>query len=120
MTTWTIDHMLAQNPCPEYDRARITQLWAGRETLTTRDILDLDIPAKDRVWAALHDDDICARAVRRIVTRVVRTHALTCEVLDVKTWAARWLSGEDRTRAAASRAASAAVWAASGAALGLA
>ena len=101
MTTWTIDQMLAEHPCAGYDRARITDLWAGRDAIATRDILVLDIPAVDRIWAALHDPIIGPRVVERIVTRAVTTHALTCGVPAVETWARRWLSGDDRTQAAA-------------------
>ena len=116
MTTWTIDQMLACEPCAEYDRIRITVLFAGRETITTRDILALDIPAADRVWAALQDHTIAPRVVERIVTRAVTTHALTCGIPAVETWARRWLSGEDRTQAAADAAEWAAAWAAARAA----
>ena len=112
MTTWTIDQMLAEHPCAEYDRARITDLWAGRDAIATRDILVLDIPAVDRIWAALHDPIIGPRVVERIVTRAVTTHALTCGVPAVETWARRWLSGDDRTQAAACAAwAAGAAWA---------
>jgi hypothetical protein len=109
MKTWTVDQMLAQKPCSPYDRARITALLAGRGTITTRDFLTLDIPAEHRIWAALQDDTIAARVVERIVTRAVTTHALTCGVPDVETWAVRWLSGENRTEAAARAAERAAV-----------
>jgi cobalamin biosynthesis Mg chelatase CobN len=116
MTTWTIDQMLAERPCPKYDRARITRLWAGRDAITTRDILALDIPAADRVWAALQDRAIRQRVAERIVTRAVTTYALTCGEPAVETWARQWLSGENRTAAAARAAAEAAAWAAAEAA----
>ena len=116
MTTWTIDQILACEPCAKYDRVRITVLFAGRETITTRDILALDIPVADRVWAALHDPIIRPRVVERIVTRAVTTHALTCGIPAVETWARRWLSGEYRTQAAARAAARAAAEAARAAA----
>lgn len=121
MQTWTVDEMLAHHPCATYDRARLTNLWAGRERLSVLDILDLDIPAADRVWAALQAGPHVAPAVERIVTRAVSTHALHCGVPEVEAWAARWLSGEDRTAAAAAAAAAveaveSASWAASWAA----
>jgi hypothetical protein len=57
MKTWTVDEMLAHKPCLPYDQARLEELWAGRERLSVLDILDLDIPPKDRVWAALQAGD---------------------------------------------------------------
>jgi hypothetical protein len=41
------------------------------------------------------------RVVLRIVTRAVETHALHCGVPKVEQWARRWISGEDRSAAAA-------------------
>jgi hypothetical protein len=45
------------------------------------------------------------RAITAIVMRAVRRYALTSSVEAVKTWAAKWISGEDRSTAAAARAA---------------
>jgi hypothetical protein len=50
----TIDQVMAWSPC--YTKEKITELFGKRKTLSAMNILDLDIPAKDRVWAALHDD----------------------------------------------------------------
>ena len=40
----TIDDVLAYGPCSLYTRERLTELFAGRLSLTTDDILALDIP----------------------------------------------------------------------------
>jgi hypothetical protein len=48
-----VDDVMAQKPCPAYDRARVEGLWSGRDSLDATDIAALDIPAKDRLWAVL-------------------------------------------------------------------
>jgi hypothetical protein len=117
MQTWTVDEMLSHQPCEDYPRERLVELWAGRERLSVLDILDLDIPAADRVWAALQAGPHVPVAVEAIVRRAVEAHALHCGVAAVESWAARWLSGEDRPAAAAEAARAAAVWGAAGAAV---
>jgi len=49
----TVDDIMAHCPCEEYPRERVEELWGGRESLTLTEILDLGIPAKDRIWASL-------------------------------------------------------------------
>ena len=109
MKTWTVDEMLAEHPCEWYDRDRITALWAGRDALSLRDILDLDIRADERVWVACRLKALPVAIRRRwtegIVERAVRTYALTCGVSAVERWAAQWLDGTDRTSESAAQAA---------------
>ena len=125
MKTYTVADILAMHPCSDYDEARITELWAGRESLSLPEILALDIPAADRVWVVCHPGVLTAEQmeawlVDRIITRAVRNHALPCP--ETRDWAEKWLSGEDRSqgsawaaadaaRAAAADAADDAVWA---------
>ena len=101
MKTWTIDEMRAENPCAKYGRARIADLWAGRHSLTLADILDLDIPAGERVWVACRPGALAHEMRRRwldgIATRAVTTHARHCGVPAVEQWAVQWLDGTDRT-----------------------
>ena len=105
MQTWTIDELLSHSPCEDYPRARLEEMWAGRERLSVLDILELDIPAEDRVWAALQAGDHVAPAVERIVTRAVTNHCLSCGIHEVESWARDWLNGEQESIAAAVRAA---------------
>lgn len=49
----TIQQMIALNPCEDYTLERLTELWAGRESLAALEILDLEIPSKDKLWAVL-------------------------------------------------------------------
>ena len=51
MKSVTVDDVLAQNPCDEYTRERIEELFAGRSSLTAPDVMLLDIPIEDRTWA---------------------------------------------------------------------
>ena len=103
--TWTVRQMQAEGAC--YDVATLRRLWAGRKALTLAQILELEIPATDRLWVCWRPGALteaqCAAVQDVIVTRAVRTYALpepsTAE------WAQRWLEGTDRTAARA-------VWAA--------
>ena len=98
MKSWTIDEMVAERPC--YSRERIEQLAGGRKRLTLLEILDLDISDKDKVWVCARDNEYRAEWIERVITRAVETHALRCGVPVVEQWAARWLSGADRSNAA--------------------
>lgn len=106
MKIWTVREMLAEEPCEEYTEQRIAELWAARERLSLREIANLEIPPEDVVWVAcrlgaLTPEQMKAWLVDRVVTRAVREHALHCGVPGVERWAVRWLSGKDRTEAAA-------------------
>lgn len=46
----TIDDVLNHNPCPGYTRERVEELFAGRETITAKDILAMDIGNLDKIW----------------------------------------------------------------------
>lgn len=54
--TVTVDDVMSWEPCKEYSRERVTALFAGRKTITALDVLDMDIPAEDRLWAVLRMD----------------------------------------------------------------
>lgn len=109
----TVDQIMSWSPCLRYPRERVEELWMGRPILGLLDILSLDIPASDRIWVATRRG-VLTREQRkawldRVVTRAVKTHALHCGVLAVESWAAKWLSGEDRSEAAARAAEAASV-----------
>jgi len=103
MITYTLADILALPHCYE-DPTPIVDWFAGRETVTVADIAASPFPLGDRLWALwrLHGPHIAA-AQAATVERAVRTHCLPCEA--TREWAERWLSGEDRTRASAARAA---------------
>ena len=56
MKTVTVDAVMAWNPCREYTNDRVTALFAGRETLSARDIAGLDIPSEDKLWSMLRNE----------------------------------------------------------------
>ena len=47
----TVDNIMAHKPCEEYPKERVEELWGGKESLSLLDILDLNIPAEDRIRA---------------------------------------------------------------------
>lgn len=99
--TWTIDEVLAEGPCdPRYTRERLEELFAGRERMSLREIIDHpDVPAEDRVWMCCRDHLHRAAWLERVVTRVVGEHALPHPA--TREWAERRLSGEYKSEAAA-------------------
>lgn len=106
MRTWTVDEMLNEWPCRAYNRARITELWAGRERLSLAEICDLPIPPKDIIWVGCIDPP--SGWIDATVTRAVTNHALHCGIPSVEIWARHWLDGSNRTAEAAREAAAAA------------
>jgi len=100
---WTVADAVESDSC--YAKLHILELWAGRESLSVLEVLDLDIPVEDRMWAASRM--ICGHPVGEIarvltLTRVITKYALPYEA--TREWAKRWLSGEDRTFASAKEA----------------
>ena len=117
----TLDQVMAWHPC--YDREKVETLFAGRETLTANDILDLPIPAKDKLWAVLREEVIPAPILHEFACRCVEQALELAGNPDPRSMAAidakrAWLRGEisdqelaaarDAARAAASDAARAA------------
>ena len=107
---WNIDHRAcysASQLASLYDRPMVL-----RDVLTRTDGPWDDVLAEDRMWvfwrAATQDQQ--ATTLDRIVTRAVTNHCLTCGTKVVEQWAARWLSGKDRS----GKAAKDAVWEARG------
>ena len=65
----TIDQVIRWRPCSDYPRKRINSLFAGRESLSWEDIVALDIPTEDKLWALLREDFIPDREL----------HLLACD-----------------------------------------
>ena len=47
---YTIENILELDPCEEYTREKLEELWEGKESLALREILELTIPIDDRNW----------------------------------------------------------------------
>ena len=47
---YTIKDILELEPCKEYTKEKLEELWKGKKTLSRRDILKLNIPIDDRNW----------------------------------------------------------------------
>ena len=50
---FTVTDIMDHGPCPEYTEEVVSDLWAGREDLTFREICSLGISARDRTWIAV-------------------------------------------------------------------
>lgn len=108
---YTLDYVLGLNPC--YDETRILSLAAGRSEISYTEVPELPVSPEDLCWLLWRgpDPEITARALELTITRCVTNHAMKYGIPAVELWAWRWLSGEDRSEAAAW-----AAWAAAGAA----
>jgi SWI/SNF-related matrix-associated actin-dependent regulator 1 of chromatin subfamily A len=113
----TLAQVVAWGPCcrkpgEQYDDAHLAALFAGRPALTWLEVAALDIPRADVVWLATKPgalpSETHVRLANRWTDRSVEAHALHCGVPAVETWAARWLSGEDRSARSAKAARAAA------------
>lgn len=65
---------------------------------------DADLPVEDRLWVLLRSEVLgnsFSDVLYRIVDPVVESQCLHCEVESLRIWAALWLSGIDRSVAAA-------------------
>jgi len=135
----TIGQVLSWRPCLEYTRKRLEELFAGRETINVNDVLEMDIPDSDKLWAVLREEFIPAKTLHEFACRVAEQALLKERAAgrepDERSWKAieikrRWMQGaatkeelltalaaaEGALRAAAEGALRAAVEAAEGAA----
>ena len=101
----TVREVMRLGPCDtNYPRARVKELWAGRSALDVLDVLALDIPAADRLWAVLHPEfwpegeaDVHELACR-FASRALRQERKRGREPDARSWRAirvkrRWLRG---------------------------
>jgi len=72
-----------------YSDARILELWDGRESLTAREVADLDIPHRDRMWCLLHMMDVASRAAFTGWWAVTYAYSYAYAVNDDERFAAR-------------------------------
>ena len=98
MKTATVVDVMSWGPCKEYTPGRIIKLFAGRESVSALDILDMDIPAKDKLWAVLREDMIDAKALHTFACDVAENALKRSNVTDKRSWNAiavkrRWING---------------------------
>lgn len=100
----TVEEIMSWGPCPGYPESRLRALIG--DGVSFEAWLKVEIPAEDRIWVCCRcfPRPVVKRAVRRIVIRAVTNQARCCGIEEVETWAARWLSGKDRSWAAAAAA----------------
>lgn len=93
----TVDQIMERHPC--YTRARVVELWAGREALTALDVLDLDISADHRLWAVLHVQFLPERILHEFACDQAEKALSLTDNPDPRSVAAievkrRWIRGE--------------------------
>ena len=69
MNRCTVDDVLWWGPCPDYTPEVITEIFAGRESLSVAEILDLDIPPDDRLWAVLRPEMLSEEMLGELTCR---------------------------------------------------
>ena len=124
----TIAQAMAWQPCgwdgpdngENYTEARVRQLFGRRKYMTALQMLNLDIPYEDRLWAVLHDELIEARIMRLfacdVAERALRHERLAGGEPDSRSWEAlrvsrRYAVGKaTEEELAAAEAAGAAAW----------
>ena len=129
MKAVTVDQVLSWEPCKEYTRQRVENLFAGRETINVYDVLEMDISTADKLWAVLREDFITAEILHEFACRVAEKTLLNERKAgrepDERSWKAievkrKWLKGEAtdselkaaRAAAGAARVVGAVAWAA--------
>ena len=65
----TINQVMDWEPCEEYTRERVAKLYGRRKYLNALQILDLDIPAEDRIWAVCHEELVDPTTLRLFACR---------------------------------------------------
>ena len=99
MNKVTIENVMSWHPCAEYTKERITELFSGRESLTVLDIIELDIPAEDRLWAVLREELIPTNILHEFACRCAEEALKSIENPDKRSIAAieakrKWIKGE--------------------------
>ena len=53
----TVDYktLMSWNPCKDFPKGRVADLFAGREAVTVKDILDVDMRQDEQLWAVLRE-----------------------------------------------------------------
>jgi len=65
----TVGDVMAWGPCDDYEREDVQRLFGRRKYMTADQILDLDIPIEDRLWAVLREELLAAPVLREFACR---------------------------------------------------
>ena len=114
MQSYTVDEMMAFRP--RYSREQVADLWAGRERLSLLEILDLDIPAADRIWGTTRSGDHLPAFAAMVAARAVRNHLSGADGTAEAAASAWWAEAAAEAAAAAGCVWEAAEWVAENAA----
>jgi len=68
----TVDQIMDWDPCSDYTRERVEELWAGNDGLEPLEIAVLDISVEDILWTLLHPEIIPEKQL----------HLLACDFAD--------------------------------------
>jgi hypothetical protein len=99
----TIDQVMSWEPCEDYTRKRVAKLFAGRKTVSATNVLGMDIPDEDKLWAVLRPELIPEPTLHEWACRVAHKCLTDREKeghkIDRRSWAAirakrRWMKGE--------------------------
>ena len=82
--------MHSWRPHSRWPRERLKAAFGGRRSLTSLEVLGLDVPAQDRLWAVLREEIVPARELRLIACwcadrALSRERAAGCEP-DTRSW----------------------------------
>ena len=98
----SIDDIIEHDPCWVDARIKIEKLFGDRERITLKEYSELPVSSRDRLWGMLLLwPNRSVTVANKAVDRQVKAQCLDCGLPEVQEWAKRWLSGEDRTYAAA-------------------
>jgi hypothetical protein len=117
----TIEDVMRWGPCARYTEERLLKLANGREALSALEILDLNIPSEDKLWAVLREDLLPASLLHEFACMCAETALLKERKAgrepDTRSWKAveakrKWLRGEitDKDLSEAYAAARSAAW----------
>jgi hypothetical protein len=117
----TATQIMSWEPCDRYPEKRVKELFSGRKYLTALDVLELDIPSEDKLWAVLRKEMIPEKTLHEFACQVAENallkerergrepHEASWKAIEVKR---AWLEGKatDEELAAARAAARDAAW----------
>ena len=101
METWTVDQIMALEPCEgRYPRSRVEQLFAGKDTVTNLDILEHpDVSNADKIWMCCrfnqHEDWL--QVIDARVNKCANTAVRVQDDIDRSTGAANAARAADAT-----------------------